>query len=69
MKSLSEDHAKYNLAQNVLQNCYGIKADSIGEFYSFEDQNFYVKINSKCPHEREFTLKIINPEVSKDAGD
>ena len=68
MKKLTPKHAKYQVIQNLLQKIYGIKADSICEFYSFEDENYFIQINSIENSKQEYTLKIMNAEASQNQG-
>ena len=69
MKALSAEDAEYKTVQYLLQKLYGIKADLISEFYSFEDQNYFIQINSGNDIEQEFTLKIMHAEISQNPGE
>jgi len=68
MKHLKPDDAKFKMVQNLLQRLYGIKADLICEFYSFEDQNYFIQIDLKEDNKQEYTLKIMHSEVSQNPG-
>ena len=71
LKELKGHDAFYLAIQSMLRKSYGIKVDCIKEFYSFEDRNYYiqgsVKVAEALP-ETEFTLKIMNAEVSQNPG-